>query len=265
MCALRHLVRPQRAFYLLFFLSGVVDRPISYCIRHATTVLVPDMPYRMWRSVRLTAATEVRVCPASGKPSVGLIRSCPPCRGVSSYKECQNVLQSDTMEQNTEQSRLNQSFSETPVVATDDLSASPADLQEQLRRLQADFANFRRRGADIADRAAHDRAVQIVTLLLPVIDNFERALETETTDAAYAEGVRLTFRHLTSTLANIGVEPIPAAGEAFDPRVHEAVRRLETDTVPEGIVVEVHQKGYRLNGTLLRPAQVSVAASPRHA
>jgi molecular chaperone GrpE len=176
------------------------------------------------------------------------------------------VLESNTIEQNTEQSKPpTQSYSETPAVATDDLSASPADAHEQLRRLQADFANFRRRGADIADRAAHDRAVQIVTLLLPVMDNFERALEAESTDAAYAEGVRLTFRHLTSTLANIGLEPVRAAGEAFDPRVHEAVRRVETDTVPEGTVLEVLQKGYRLNGTLLRPAQVSVAADPGHA
>ena len=77
------------------------------------------------------------------------------------------MLQSNTINKTPNNPSPTQSYSETPAVATDDLSASPADVREQLRRLQADFANFRRRGADIADRAAHDRAVQIVTSLLP--------------------------------------------------------------------------------------------------
>ena len=148
-----------------------------------------------------------------------------------------------------------------PETAHHDLSAPAVTAQEQLRRLQADFANFRRRAADVADRAAHDRAVQIVALLLPVLDNFERALRAETTDFAYAEGVRLTYRQLMSILTSIGLEPIRAAGEAFDPHVHEAVRRVETDAVPEGIILEELRKGYQLNGALVRPSHVSVAAS----
>jgi molecular chaperone GrpE len=148
-----------------------------------------------------------------------------------------------------------------PRVALDDVSACTTNVQEQLTRLQADFINFRRRAADIADRAAHDRAVEIVALLLPVIDNLERALGTETTDAPYSEGVRLTYRQLMGTLASIGLEPVRAAGEAFDPRIHEALRRIGTDELPEGTVLEELRKGYLLNGTLLRPAQVSVAAS----
>jgi molecular chaperone GrpE len=149
-----------------------------------------------------------------------------------------------------------------PRVALDDVSAGTTNVQEQLTRLQADFVNFRRRAADISSRAAHDRAVEIVTLLLPVIDNFERALRTGTTDAAYAEGVRLTYRQLMGALTSIGLEQVPAIGGAFDPHVHEAMRRVETDAVPEGTVLEELRKGYLLNGTLLRPAQVSVAASP---
>jgi molecular chaperone GrpE len=88
-----------------------------------------------------------------------------------------------------------------PKVVLDDVSASTTNMQEQLTRLQADFVNFRRRAADIANRAAHDQAVEIVTMLLPIIDNFERALRTKTTVAAYAEAVRLTYQHLMSTLA----------------------------------------------------------------
>jgi molecular chaperone GrpE len=150
-----------------------------------------------------------------------------------------------------------------PPAPWDDVSAPEANPHEQLQRLQADFANFRRRVADSAGRAAHHRAVDIATLLLPVIDNFERALVAETTDAAYAEGVRLTYRHLINTLAGIGLEPIVAMGRPFDPHVHEALRRIETDAVPDGTVVEELRRGYRLGDTLLRPAQVSVAAAPR--
>jgi molecular chaperone GrpE len=148
-----------------------------------------------------------------------------------------------------------------PRLVLDDVSASTTNVQEQLTRLQADFINFRRRAADTADQAAHDRAVKIVTLLLPVVDNFERALRTETTDAAYAEGVRLTYRQLMGTLASIGLEPVRAVGEPFDPHVHEAMRRVETDAVPEGTVLEELRKGYILSGTLLRPAQVAVAGA----
>ena len=146
-------------------------------------------------------------------------------------------------------------------VVLDDVSASTTNVQEHLTRLQADFVSFRRRAADIANRAARDQAVEIVTMLLPIIDNFERALSTGTTDAAYAEGVRLTYRQLMGALTSIGLEHVPATGRAFDPHVHEAMRRVETDAVPEGIVLEEVCKGYLLNGTLLRPAQVSVAAS----
>jgi molecular chaperone GrpE (heat shock protein) len=104
---------------------------------------------------------------------------------------------------------------------------------------------------------------QIMTVLLPVIDDFDRALAAETLDAAYAEGVRLTYRHLLGVLENLGLEQIRAVGEVFDPYVHEAVTRVMTADAPEGTVVEEFRKGYRLrDGRLLRPAQVSVAASP---
>jgi molecular chaperone GrpE len=177
------------------------------------------------------------------------------------HKESQNVLRNNTIEEKKEivcESAEVPARETSPVAGLDDVSGCAVNVQEQLHRLQADFANFRRRAANIAERSALDRAVEIVTLLLPVIDNLERALGTETTDAAYAAGMRLTYRHLMNTLTSIGLEPICAAGEAFDPHVHEAVMRVETDAVPEGTILEVFEKGYRLNGNLLRPAQVSV-------
>jgi molecular chaperone GrpE len=146
-------------------------------------------------------------------------------------------------------------------VSRDEVSGESASTQEQLHRLQADFVNFRRRVSNAAEQAATDRAAEILTLLLPVLDNFDRALAAETADAAYAEGVSMTYRHLFSVLASLGLEPIRAVGEPFDPHIHEAVIRVITGEVTEGTVLEELRKGYLLNGRLLRPAQVSVAAS----
>ena len=147
-------------------------------------------------------------------------------------------------------------------VAPDELATNRPHLQEQLHRLHADFVNFRRRVSNIGEQAANDRAIEIVTLLLPVLDDFERALATDTADMAYAEGVRLIHWHLLRVLEGLGVEAVPTLGEVFDPHIHEAVGRIVTDKSAEGIVVDELRKGYRLNGRLLRPAQVVVAAWP---
>ncbi|MGH9627490.1 MAG: nucleotide exchange factor GrpE [Bryobacteraceae bacterium] len=151
---------------------------------------------------------------------------------------------------------------ESASVSRDELSGAVRNLQEQLQRLQADFVNFRRRVSNIADQAANDRSAEILMLLLPVLDNFDRALAAETCDAAYAEGVSLTYRHLLNVLKNLGLEPIPAVREAFDPHIHEAITRVMTDEAADGTVLQEFRKGYLLKGMLLRPAQVSVAASP---
>jgi molecular chaperone GrpE len=147
-------------------------------------------------------------------------------------------------------------------VARDEVGAHEPNLQEQLHRLHADFVNFRRRVGNISEQAANDRTSDIVSLLLPVLDDFDRAFATDTADAAYAEGVRLTYRHFLRVLESLGVETVPAVGEVFDPHIHEAVSRIVSDESGDGFVLNELRKGYRLNGRLLRPAQVMVANSP---
>ena len=154
------------------------------------------------------------------------------------------------------------SVPESASVSRDELSGAVEDVQEQLQRLQADFVNFRRRVSNIADKAADDRAAEILTLLLPVLDNFDRALTAETSDATYAEGVRLTYRHLMGVVTSLGLKPIHAVGERFDPNLHYGVASLMTEEATDGSVIEELRKGYLLKGRLLRPAQVYVAASP---
>jgi molecular chaperone GrpE len=103
--------------------------------------------------------------------------------------------------------------------------------------------------------------VQLVREVLPVVDNLERALASSgEADGSLVEGVRLVHSELAGALERAGVEPIEPAGERFDPNVHEALSTRAADGAEAGVVLDVVQKGYRLEATVLRPARVVVAA-----
>ena len=144
----------------------------------------------------------------------------------------------------------------------DRLAAERADLHDRLLRKQAEFDNFRRR----SERDRYDflqfAGMDLVRDLLPVLDDFERALKVECADTNYAKGVELIHQRLSEILRKMGVEPIEAAGKPFDPNVHEAVVRFPTDEVEDQTVLEEFQKGYNFKGKLLRPAMVKVAVRP---
>lgn len=131
---------------------------------------------------------------------------------------------------------------------------------EQSLRRQAELINFRRRAQkELAESAALGQG-RLLEELMPVIDDFERAVDAESADArAYHEGMQLILRSLQKVLERIGVERIEPHGEIFDPNYHEAIARHETDEVPEGHVLEVYQAGYKLRERLIRPAVVVVA------
>ena len=128
------------------------------------------------------------------------------------------------------------------------------------QRSQADFENYRKRAAKEA-AAAGDRAKGgLVRELLPVVDNLERALESaQESEQHLAEGVRLVHSELVAVLQRNGVEPFDPSGEPFDPEVHEALSTQPADGADPGTVVGVMEKGYKLNGTVLRPARVVVS------
>jgi molecular chaperone GrpE len=137
---------------------------------------------------------------------------------------------------------------------------------ELARRTKADFENYRKRmDREAAQAEARGRAA-IVRQLLPVLDNLERALAAaEPKDHALgsnhiAEGIRLVYEELAGILTNAGVETYEPAGERFDPDWHEAMMTREVGAEEAGKVVEVLQKGYRLNGQVLRPARVVVGS-----
>jgi molecular chaperone GrpE len=101
--------------------------------------------------------------------------------------------------------------------------------------------------------------MDLVKQILPVLDDFERALQVETADQNYAKGVGLIYQRLFESLKKLGLEPMETTGRQFDPNLHQAVERVHTDEAPDQAILGEFQKGYHFKGKLLRPAMVRVA------
>ena len=147
-------------------------------------------------------------------------------------------------------------------VERDRLAAEKAELDDRFLRTRAEFENARRRADRDRMEFVQFAAMDLVRSLLPVLDDFERAVKTEATDQKYAKGVELIYQRLLETLKKAGLEPIEAQGKTFDPNFHEAVQRVSTEDAPDQTVMEEFQRGYNFKGKLLRPAWVKVAVKP---
>jgi molecular chaperone GrpE len=141
----------------------------------------------------------------------------------------------------------------------DRLRAERTDLQDRLLRRQAEFDNFRRRVERERSEILEYANTQTVRGLLPILDDFERALKVESADKDYARGMELIYQRLSDSLKKLGLEPITSIGQKFDPNIHHAVDRAVTDEVEENTVLEEYQRGYNFRGKPLRPAMVKVA------
>ena len=149
--------------------------------------------------------------------------------------------------------------------AEDDTAALEAQLKEKsdrILRLQADFENFRRRTAKEKEELAAVITQNLLTDLLPLLDNFERAMAVEQTDGeAFQKGVEMIFTQLREVMDKHGLEGIEAEGKPFDPNLHQAVMRVENPDVEDGTITQVLQKGYQAKGRVIRPAMVQVAGN----
>ncbi|WP_313995264.1 nucleotide exchange factor GrpE [uncultured Selenomonas sp.] len=152
-----------------------------------------------------------------------------------------------------------------PPAEEDSAAALAAECKEKgdrILRLQADFENFRRRTAKEKEELAAVITQNILSDMLPLLDNFERAMAVEQTDGeAFQKGVEMIFTQLRETLVKHGLEHIEAEGQPFDPNVHQAVMRVENPDVEDGTVTQVLQKGYQAKGRVIRPAMVQVAGN----
>ena len=134
-----------------------------------------------------------------------------------------------------------------------------SDEHDRFLRLIAEYDNFRKRSARERENIYTDVRVETVTKFLPVYDNLQRAMSTQTADEAYKKGVEMTFNQLKQVMASLGVEEIPAEGEIFDPEVHNAVMHVEDGNFGENVIVEEFQKGFKLGGRVIRFSMVKVA------
>jgi molecular chaperone GrpE len=148
------------------------------------------------------------------------------------------------------------------------LQAALAEAQEGIARRQADFENYRKR-IERERGEAHNRVVaDVARKLLPVVDNLARALEAEKTVEAgeskefrhFLHGIELISKQLNDVLESLGIQPIAAVGERFDPHIHEAVVTEPSDKYEPDTVTEELARGYRIGDRLLRPAMVKVSA-----
>jgi molecular chaperone GrpE len=135
-------------------------------------------------------------------------------------------------------------------------------LLDRLARAQAEFENARRRASKEQQDFRDYATVDTVKSLLPVIDSFERALQVKSDPEDFRSGVELIYKQLQDALAKLGVRPIIAKGEPFDPHVHEAIEMVETSDAADHEVLEELQRGYKLKDRLLRPSMVKVAKNP---
>ena len=155
---------------------------------------------------------------------------------------------------------------EAVTVERDKLAEEREELANQVLRQRADYENLRRRAdkekTDIADYASGEA----VAALLPILDDFERALDAVPPEIGseneYVRGIAIIEQRLADALGKIGLEAIESVGRPFDPNVHHALKREESEDVDEDTVVEEWQKGYLFRGKLLREAMVKVAVSP---
>ncbi|HTC32285.1 MAG TPA: nucleotide exchange factor GrpE [Bryobacteraceae bacterium] len=137
------------------------------------------------------------------------------------------------------------------------------ELMDRLLRRQAEFDNFRRRAEREKSDVLEYANTESVRAILPILDDFERALKTQTADKVYARGMELIYQRLADSLKKLGLEPITTKGQKFDPHVHHAVDMVETSEVEEQTILDEYQPGYNFRGRLLRPAMVKVAVAKK--
>lgn len=134
-----------------------------------------------------------------------------------------------------------------------------AQEHEQYLRLAAEYDNFRKRSQREKDAIYHDAVADTAKKLLPVYDNLERALKTETSDEAFRKGVEMTMTELKKIMDGLGIKAFGAAGEPFDPEKHNAVMHIDDEALGENVIAEVFQNGFTMGDKVIRFAMVKVA------
>lgn len=142
------------------------------------------------------------------------------------------------------------------------LKAALEEKDNRVKRLQADFENFRRRTSKEREELANVVTQDLLKSMLPILDNFDRAMAAEQKDnESFQKGVEMIYTQLNETLKNAGLELIDTAGQKFDPNFHQAVMRVENPDLEDDTVAQELQKGYIVKGRVIRPSMVQVVSN----
>jgi molecular chaperone GrpE len=149
----------------------------------------------------------------------------------------------------------------------DKLLNEKQEIYDRLLRNKAEFENARRRAERERSEFVQYAGMEMVRDILPVVDDFERALQASAglgdgPAKDYLKGIELIYQRLVDRLTKLGLEPMDTSGKTFDPNLHQAVERVETDDAPDQTILGEFQRGYTFKGKLLRPAMVRVAVHP---
>ena len=142
------------------------------------------------------------------------------------------------------------------------LKAALEEKDNRVKRLQADFENFRRRTSKEREELANVVTQDLLKSMLPILDNFDRAMAAEQKDnESFQKGVEMIYTQLHETLKNAGLELINTAGQKFDPNFHQAVMRVENPDLEDDTIAQELQKGYIVKGRVIRPSMVQVVSN----
>ncbi len=144
-------------------------------------------------------------------------------------------------------------------IERDGLKVERDEVKELLLRRQAEFDNFRKRTEKERSEYLQFAGMEMVREMLPILDDFDRALKVEGGNPEYVKGVEMIYSRMYEALKKVGLEPLETAGKTFDPHLHQAVERVETKDAPDGTILGEFQRGYNFKGKLLRPSMVKVA------
>ena len=133
------------------------------------------------------------------------------------------------------------------------------EYYEHLKRNMAEFDNYKKRISKEKDMMYNTISADIISELLPILDNFDKALNAETLDESYKNGMAMIYNQFNETLQKLGVEEIDALNKVFDPNFHEAVMHVEDESFGEKEIIEVFRKGYKIGDKIIRHAMVKVA------
>lgn len=131
--------------------------------------------------------------------------------------------------------------------------------KDKCLRLMAEYDNFRKRSAKEKLDSYSDATSKTIADILPIYDNFERALQSETSDENFKKGIEMIFNQFSETLKKLGIEVINPVGEEFDPNIAQAINQVEDESLGENTVAQVFQKGYKIGDKVIRYAMVVVA------